>query len=140
MRSTLATIVRNAFEECHPGLAASRTGPGNNMQDLARLLHGTKELRSSGTAERAAMYSVLGIGGGGGAYYYAQHPEQFDSDLQTYGLPVVASLLAGRASRFGPGLGVPVPPIVSQAFNPLAPRVAGVVAPRVLDKNALAPE
>ena len=57
----LAQLIRNEFN-------MKGTGPGNNMQDLARLLSGIKPLASSQTAERNLMYGALGLSGTGGAF------------------------------------------------------------------------
>lgn len=113
-QARLAQLIRNNFD-------MSRTGPGNNMQDLARLLQGVRPLASSGTAERLATYGALGIGTGGGAYYYMQHPDETENAILQYGPVAAGAILAGRASRLGPGLGLPGPRVV----NPLLPRVMG---------------
>jgi hypothetical protein len=122
----LAQLIRNNFD-------MTRTGAGNNMQDLARLLQGTRPLASSGTAERLAMYGALGLGGGGGAYYYMQHPEETENFLLQNAPLAAAGILAGRASRLGPGLGLRG----SQLFDPVLPRVAGPLYRPPPSENAL---
>jgi len=112
----LAQLIRNEFN-------MKGTGPGNNMQDLARLLSGIKPLASSQTAERNLMYGALGLSGTGGAFYFMQHPDELENFLSTAGPAAAATVLAGRASRLGPGLGLRG----SQLFDPVVPRVAGAL-------------
>lgn len=126
-QAALARRIRGNFD-------MSQTGPNSNMPDLAKLIEGVKPLRSSGTAERAAWYSALGIGGGGGLAYAMMHPEQAD-DMLGQALPAAAALgLGGRALRFGPSLGAPGVGSVMNAASPLLPRLYG---PRV-GRNMLA--
>jgi hypothetical protein len=79
------------------------------------------------------MYGALGVTGTGGAYYFMQHPDEFENFLSTAGPAMATTMLAGRAARLGPGLGLRG----SQLFDPLVPRVAGALN-RPAPENALA--
>jgi hypothetical protein len=129
-QAKLAQLIRREFN-------MKNTGPGNNMQDLARLIEGIKPLPSSGTAERLATYGALGLGGAGaGAWYY--DPDQMEDLMLRYGPHAAALLSAGRLSRFGPSMGVQLPAGVAGLVNPLAPRVAGPLYRPPPSDNALA--
>jgi hypothetical protein len=122
-QAALAARIRGGTQ--NPNFDMSRSGPGNNMQDLARLIEGIKPLRSSGTAERAAWYGALGIGGTGGAAYALTHPDQAEDFIGGTVPAAIGIGLAGRGLRFGGGLGIPGVSGVTGAANPLVPRLFG---------------
>jgi hypothetical protein len=104
------------------------TGTGYDIPDLARLIRGIPKLASSGTAERSLLYQLAGLGAGGGALGYLSTPTALAAGVHA-AIPYAALIGAGRASRFGPGMGVPYVGNALQAglnaANPLLPRVAG---------------
>jgi hypothetical protein len=119
----LANAIRNEFD-------MRRFGVGANMQDLSRLISGPlRELPSSGTAERAAWQRWLGVGGAEGgpaaALWALGQPHLAEAYLAATGIPLAATAVAGRLSRFGPGLGIPSLEAARQEFNPLMPRLMG---------------
>lgn len=118
----LAQSIRRNFD-------MNQTGPGNDMQDLARLISGPlATLRSSGTAERSLMQQMLGLGGGlggSGALWALGHPTAAEAALAATGVPYAGGALLGRAMRFGPGMNWKPWSAYQQATNPLAPRLFG---------------
>lgn len=131
----LAQAIRNEFN-------MRMTGAGADMQDLSRLISGPlRALKSSGTAERSLWQRLLGLGTlgtGAGAPPVAWalgHPQAAEALLTGAGV-ATGGVLAGRLSRFGPGLGSDVLGAAQQELNPLAPRLFG---PRV-GRNLLQPD
>lgn len=119
----LSNAIRNEFD-------MRRFGPGNDMQDLARLISGPlRDLPSSGTAERAAWQRWLGLGGAeagpAGLMWALGQPHLAETYLAATGIPLAATAVAGRLSRFGPGLGIPSLEAAREGFNPLLPRLMG---------------
>jgi len=129
----LAQNIRNEFD-------MRRTGAGADMQDLSRLISGPlRALPSSGTAERSLWQALLGftgVGGSAGLATYLGHPQAAEALLAGTAGPAAASVLASRASRFGPGLGIDALEAARQELNPLAPRLFGPWAGR----NTLLPQ
>jgi hypothetical protein len=119
----LANAIRREFD-------MSRTGPGNNMQDLARLISGPlRTLPSSGTAERGAWQRWLGLGGegvgAGGLAYMLGSPHAAEIAAAATGIPLAANVAASRLLRYGPGMGINALEAGRQEFRPLMPRILG---------------
>jgi hypothetical protein len=95
----LATQIMNNYDMRY-------TGPGNEMQDMARVINATKPLPSSGTAERLQRQRLwtAGLGGGAaagtGAALYAYDPNAA-ADASTALGTAAALATAGRFSRLG---------------------------------------
>ena len=119
----LAHAIRREFD-------MTRTGPGAEMQDLARLISGPlRSLPSSGTAERMAWYRLLGLeaggAGAGGLAWMLGHPQAAEAVMAGAALPAAGNVLLGRAMRFGPSLGINPLEAARLEFNPLLPRLLG---------------
>jgi len=99
------------------------------MPNLMRLINSTRNLASSGTAERSLWQKLVGLspteGLGGGALWYLAHPQNLEQAAGVFAIPTAANILASRGLRFGPGLGVPAFDTTRQIFNPLTPRLLG---------------
>jgi hypothetical protein len=130
----LAQLIRSNFD-------MSQTGPGANMQDLARLIQATKPLPSSGTAERAAWQRWMGLGGieagPAGALWALGQPVLAAKTAAATAVPIGAAMLGGRALRFGPGLGIGPVQAIQSVVNPLLPRVLGPQIGNALIGNRL---
>jgi hypothetical protein len=118
----LAQVIRNEFDMTQPG----------NMQDLSKLLSGPlRAVPSSGTAERALWQRILGggleLGGAAGA-----------TGSLVGAVPILGALggaaaippLIGRYMRWGPGMGIDLPPAVAQRVNPLLGAAGSRFVPR----------
>lgn len=119
----LANAIRREFD-------MRATGAGNAMQDLSRLISGPlRTLASSGTAERGAWQSWLGLGGAGptagGLAYMLGSPHAAEIAAATTAIPLAANVTTSRLLRYGPGMGINPLEAARQEFNPLMPRILG---------------
>jgi hypothetical protein len=125
---TPAALKQAIYRQYADQMTAGNTGAGYDIPDLARLIRGIPKLASSGTAERSLLYQLAGLGVGGGALGYLATPSALAAGAHA-AIPYAALVAAGRASRFGPGMGLPYVGNALQAgldyANPLVPRVAG---------------
>lgn len=124
----------------NPNFDPRFAGGNNDMAALARVLRGPlAELKSSGTGRQLITANLLGLGGEGGlgAATAIFRPENFGTYLSTVVAPTLATIGAGRLSRYGPTMGNPALEAASRTFNPLMPRVAGPAVGSNLPVNPL---
>lgn len=99
------------------------------LPNLMRLINSTRNLASSGTAERSLRQKLIGLapseGVGGGALWALAHPQSAEQGIAVAAAPLAANVLASRALRFGPGMGVPLVEAARREFNPILPRLVG---------------